>query len=109
MKAPLVRLDEAAFSVERTNCFSQAKICFQSFFMLMTIQFCLFAMSYIAWLKVPTEVSGNPCAGPYAYSRVASSCSTATDSLSPGPAFTYSSICWSSEEELPNAAYGRRP
>lgn len=77
--------------------------------MLMIVKACFCAMSYIAWLKVPTFVSGNPCAGPYAYSRIASSCITTTDSLAPVPAFTYSSICWSSLEELPNAAYGRRP
>src|SRR5271170_2543366 len=89
--------------------FSKAKMCFQSFFILMTVQPCFFAMSYISWLKVPTLVSGSPCAGPYAYSRVASSCITTTDNLAPVPAFTYSNICWSSLEELPNAAYGRRP
>ena len=43
---------------------SKAKIFFQSFFMLMTVQPCFFAMSYISWLKVPTLVSGKPCAGP---------------------------------------------
>ena len=31
---------------------SKAKIRFQSFFMLMIVQPCFFAMSYIAWLKV---------------------------------------------------------
>jgi hypothetical protein len=33
---------------------SNAKMRFQSFFILMIVQFCCFAMSYIAWLKVPT-------------------------------------------------------
>jgi hypothetical protein len=44
--------------------FSQEKICFQSFFMLMTVQPLALASSYKAWLKVPTLVSGNPAAGP---------------------------------------------
>ena len=43
---------------------SNAKMRFQSSFMLTTIQPCFFAMSYISWLKVPTDVLGNPCAGP---------------------------------------------
>src|SRR5262245_6705651 len=44
--------------------YSKAKIRFQSFFMLMTTQPCLFALSYNAWVKVPTLVAGNPWAGP---------------------------------------------
>src|SRR5277367_2868619 len=88
---------------------SKANIRFQSFFMLITIHPCVLASSYMAWLKVPIVVSGSPCAGPYAYSRVASSCITTTDNLAPAPAFVYSRICWSSAEELPNAAFGRRP
>ena len=43
---------------------SNVKICFQSFFMLMTIQPFFFASSYSAWVKVPTLVSGSPWAGP---------------------------------------------
>ena len=46
---------------------------FQSFFMLMTVQPFFVASSYNAWVKVPTLVSGRPWAGPYAYSRFASS------------------------------------
>jgi len=37
---------------------------FQSFFMLMIDQPCIFAMLYIAWLKVPTLVSGNAAGEP---------------------------------------------
>jgi hypothetical protein len=48
----------------RRGTYSNAKMRFQSFFMLMMVQPCFFAMSYIAWLKVPTLVFGNPCAGP---------------------------------------------
>ena len=44
--------------------FSQAKIRFQSFFMLMTNQPFDLASSYSAWVKVPTLVSGSPWAGP---------------------------------------------
>ena len=40
------------------------KICFQSSFMLMTVQLFFFASSYNAWVKVPTLVLGSPCAGP---------------------------------------------
>jgi len=40
------------------------KMRFQSFFMLMTVQPFCFASSYSAWVKVPTLVSGRPCAGP---------------------------------------------
>jgi hypothetical protein len=43
---------------------SNAKIRFQSFFMLMTIQPFCFASSYSAWVKVPTLVAGSPWAGP---------------------------------------------
>jgi len=85
------------------EAYSNAKIRFQSFFMLMTIQPCFFASSWSAWVKDPTLVSGSPCAGPYAYSRFASSCRTSIDRRAPSPAFTYSSICWS-PVELPNAA-----
>jgi hypothetical protein len=42
----------------------QLKICFQSFFMLITVQPFALASSYRACGKVPTLVSGNPCAGP---------------------------------------------
>ena len=34
--------------------------------MLTTIQPCLTAISYIAWVNVPTPASGSPCAGPQA-------------------------------------------
>ena len=37
---------------------------FQSLFMLMTVQPRCFASSYSDWLKVPTWLSGRPCAGP---------------------------------------------
>jgi len=47
-----------------TTAYSNAKMRFQSSFMLTTIQPCFLAMSYISWLKVPTDVFGNPCAGP---------------------------------------------
>src|SRR5215468_3214684 len=40
------------------------KICFQSFFMLITVQPFFFASSYRACVKVPTLVFGSPCAGP---------------------------------------------
>ena len=43
---------------------SNAKIRFQSFFMLMTVQPSFFASSYSAWVKAPTLVSGSPWAGP---------------------------------------------
>ena len=44
--------------------YSNAKIRFQSFFMLMIIQPSFFASSYSAWVNVPTFVSGSPLAGP---------------------------------------------
>jgi len=44
--------------------YSKAKMRFQSFLMLMTIQPSFFASSYSAWVNVPTFVSGSPCAGP---------------------------------------------
>ena len=44
--------------------FSNEKMAFQSFFMLMTVQLFFFASSYSAWVKVPTLVLGSPCAGP---------------------------------------------
>src|SRR5881394_3663307 len=43
---------------------SNAKIRFQSFFMLMMFQPFLFASSYSAGVKVPTLVLPRPCAGP---------------------------------------------
>jgi hypothetical protein len=43
--------------VIRPSSYSNAKMRFQSFFMLTIIQSCFFAMSYIACLKVPTLVS----------------------------------------------------
>ena len=43
---------------------SNAKIFFQSFFMLMTTQPFFFASSYRACVNVPTFVSGNLWAGP---------------------------------------------
>jgi hypothetical protein len=43
---------------------SNAKMRFQSFFMLMTTQPHCFASSYSACVKVPTLVSGSPWAGP---------------------------------------------
>jgi hypothetical protein len=81
---------------------------FQSFFMLMMVQPLFVASSYNAGVKVPTLVSGRPLAGPYAYSRFASSWSTSIASRGRSPALVYSSIC-RSPVELPNAAYGRRP
>jgi hypothetical protein len=45
------------------HCY-HAKIRFQSFFMLMTVQPCFFASSYSAWVNVPIFVSGSPFAGP---------------------------------------------
>ena len=42
----------------------KAKIRFQSVFMLITIQPRFFASSCSAWVKLPTRVSGSPCAGP---------------------------------------------
>jgi hypothetical protein len=44
--------------------YSNAKIRFQSFFMLMITQPCFLAWSYSAWVKVPTLVAGSPWAGP---------------------------------------------
>ncbi|HME22681.1 MAG TPA: hypothetical protein VKI44_15330 [Acetobacteraceae bacterium] len=66
------------------------------------------ASSYKACVKVPTLVSGSPSAGPYAYSRFASSCITSIASRAPSPALVYSSIC-RAPVELPTEAYGRRP
>ena len=43
---------------------SKANMCFQSFFMLMTIQPSFRASLSSACVKVPTLVSGNPRAGP---------------------------------------------
>src|SRR5215469_11208664 len=83
--------------------FSKAKMRFQSFFMLMTVQPFFVASSYNAWVKVPTLVSGSPWAGPYAYSRFASSWSTNIASRGPSPALVYSSS-GRSPGELPNAA-----
>jgi hypothetical protein len=47
-----------------TDYFSKAKMRFQSFFMLMTIQPSFFASSLSASVKMPTFVSGRPWAGP---------------------------------------------
>src|SRR5208283_1610459 len=91
-----------------SNYFSQENICFQSFFMLITVQPFALASSYKACVKVPTLESGSPCAGPYAYSRVASSWSTSISSEAPPLAWVYSSIC-RSPVELPNAALGCFP
>jgi hypothetical protein len=44
--------------------YSNAKMRFQSFFILITTQPCCFASSYNAWVKAPTLVSGSPAAGP---------------------------------------------
>ena len=44
--------------------YSNAKMRFQSFFMLITVQPFFLASSYSAWVKVPTLVSGSPSAGP---------------------------------------------
>jgi hypothetical protein len=44
--------------------YSNAKIRFQSFFMLITVQPSFFASSYSACVKVPTLLSGRPWAGP---------------------------------------------
>ena len=46
------------------SCSYGSKMVFQSFFMLMTVQPCFFALSYSACVKVPTWVSGSPWAGP---------------------------------------------
>jgi hypothetical protein len=59
-------------------------------------------------LDVPTLLLGSPWAGPYAYSRFASSCSTNIDNRTPSPALVYSSI-YLSPIELPKSARGRRP
>jgi hypothetical protein len=49
----------------RLDCrYSNAKMRRQSFFMLITVQPFFFASSYSAGGKVPTLVSGRPCAGP---------------------------------------------
>ena len=50
----------------RLGCriYSNAKTCFQSFFMLMTNQPSLFASSYRVCVNVPTLVSGSPMRGP---------------------------------------------
>jgi hypothetical protein len=45
-------------------CYSNEKMRFQSFFMLITVQARAFASAISAWLNVPTLVSGNPPAGP---------------------------------------------
>src|SRR5215510_1672127 len=101
----LVNEDEGQ---HRRRHFSKAKIRFQSLFILITTHPCFFASSYSACVNVPTFVSGSANAGPYAYSRFASSCSTSMVRRSPSPALVYSNIC-RSPVELPNAAYGRRP
>jgi hypothetical protein len=44
--------------------YSNAKMRFQSFFMLITVQPSFFASSYSACVKVPTLLSGRPWAGP---------------------------------------------
>jgi hypothetical protein len=41
-----------------------AKMVFQSFFMLITVQPSALAVSSSAWLKVPILLSGSPSAGP---------------------------------------------
>jgi hypothetical protein len=48
----------------RAHLFSNEKMVFQSFFILMIVQPFFFAWSYNAWVKVPTLVLGSPCAGP---------------------------------------------
>ncbi len=53
------RLDVAEL---RVYGYSNAKIFFQSFFMLMTVHPFFFASSYSAWLKLPILVGGSPCA-----------------------------------------------
>jgi hypothetical protein len=47
-----------------TSNYSNAKIRFQSFFMLITVQSFFFASSYSSGVNVPTLVSGKPFAGP---------------------------------------------
>jgi hypothetical protein len=44
--------------------YSNAKMRFQSFFMLITVQPSFFASLYSACVKVPTLLSGRPWAGP---------------------------------------------
>jgi hypothetical protein len=62
---------------------SNAKIRFQSFFMLMTAQPASSAFCISDCGKAPILVSGRRFAGPYAYSRSASSCSTSIISRAP--------------------------
>src|SRR5260370_11307756 len=52
-----------------TDYFSKAKMRFQSFFMLMTIQPSFFASSLSASVKMPTFVSGRPW-GDHRHTRV---------------------------------------
>jgi hypothetical protein len=47
-----------------STTYCEAKIIFQSFFMLITVQPLVLASSYKAWVKVPTLVSGRLPAGP---------------------------------------------
>jgi hypothetical protein len=53
-------------SVTRILCpvYSNEKMRFQSFFMLITVQARDFASSMSAWVNVPTLLSGSPPAGP---------------------------------------------
>ena len=50
--------------IRSTACYSNAKMRFQSFFMLITVQPFFFASSYSAGVKVPTLLSGRPCVDP---------------------------------------------
>jgi hypothetical protein len=51
-------------AAESKAFYSNAKMRFQSFFMLITVQLLAFASSISDWSNVPTLVSGNPPAGP---------------------------------------------
>ena len=61
---PLRRQRRRNTSAGSENRYSNAKMRLQSFFMLITVQPSFFASSYNACVKVPTLVSGRPCAGP---------------------------------------------
>lgn len=56
------RITPRGDGLPRQRYFSQAKIRFQSFFILMTNQPLDLASSYSAWVKVPMGLLGSPCA-----------------------------------------------
>jgi hypothetical protein len=70
----------AMFAHDIYGVISKAKMRFQSFFMLITVQPSFFASSNSSCVNVPTLLSGRPSAGPYAYSRVGSSWRTSISS-----------------------------